>query len=88
MATCLYKPKPCEQCKQIIDVGEECEWVPESKGVRHWGCGQTDINRDDQVALAESLGYVGPEADIRRVARDWQVWEMPAPLRSDSAGRP
>src|SRR5688572_19415585 len=55
MATCLYKPKPCEKCGKTIAVGEECEYVAATKGVRHWDCNPRTGSGEQ---LAARLGFI------------------------------
>lgn len=60
MATCLYKPKPCEQCGRVIQVGDGCEYNAETKGVSHYDCvpPSGSFAFPEQFALAERLGFI------------------------------
>lgn len=66
MATCLYKAKPCATCKRLIQVGEECEYIPKTKGVRHYGCEPAAdlFDATNAEALAERLGFINVRPDM------------------------
>lgn len=67
MATCLYKPKPCASCGVVIQVGEDCEYLSETKAVRHWACSRESENQPpsaDAYALADRLGFIEFSQDM------------------------
>lgn len=73
MATCLYKPKPCDQCGVVIPVGADCEYVPETKGVRHYRCEPKDEPPDEKAyRLASELGFVA--SDEPAPISEWRLW--------------
>lgn len=92
MATCLYKPKPCDVCGKVISVGEECSYVPETKGVRHYGCEpEPEPPGPADFARAADLGFV-PASDIGSVSwvavcADWVLRQMLPSVICPSAGR-
>lgn len=89
MATCLYKPKPCDICGKMIAVGAECEYVPETKGVRHYGCEpQEEKPGPESFRLADSLGFCPhDDASIIAMAGRWILWNMSQAVTGAATGR-